>query len=160
MAEIDYVFQDSQEVERVTQPGTYNVKVIGFEIKQTKGGDPYFRFRLETEDGLQMTSNVIDIPDLNDPDKPKRMDFVLKALDMAEGLTKGSKVRFKEKYFIGRKATVDVVLCKENERGIRYPEVRRWNKYEGNNVSNASHDASQPQALKPVPAKPVNDYWD
>jgi len=71
---------------------------------------------------------------------------------MVEGLKKGSKVRFKEEYFIGRKATVDVVLGKENERGLRYPKVRRWNKYEGNNVSNAP----QNQSLKPAS---VDDPW-
>jgi len=155
MAEIDYVFQDSQETQYVDQPGTYNVKVLRFKIEQTKGGDPYYRFTLETEDGLQMNANVVDIPDINNPDKPKKMDFVLKALGMAGGLKKGSRVRFKEEYFIGRRATVDVALGKENERGIRFPEVRKWRKYEEGNVSNPT----QSQALKPVPVEPVNDPW-
>jgi hypothetical protein len=151
MFEIDYVYQDSQEASYITEPGTYDVKVVGTKSDMTKNGDPFIQLFLETADGRQMTSTIVlNPPDLNNPDKPKKMDFVLRALGLTEGVNRGSKVKLRPEYFIGRKATVDVELGKETANGKRYSEVRRWRKFEGNNVSES------PQASKPGP---VDDPW-
>lgn len=119
---IKFTFTDSQPPSYFEQPGDYNITIKSCSGKIVNGND-VLTLTLEDSEGRTIKD------DLFFTEKAAwRIDIVLKATGLAEGMEKGHECDLEPKLFIGRKAKVTVGWedYEKNGEKKRVMKVKRW----------------------------------
>lgn len=152
---IETKFQDSEELEFLKDPGTYDVKVASVEEGLTGSNQDQITVRVSTRDGKSITDTI------QFTEKSQwRVDQFIRALFPESKPEKGETVVISADILKDRKATIEVFLDKyKNDKGEPQErlKVKRWKAIQADAPQTAALVA--PEVPKPAAAPAVSKPW-
>lgn len=121
---IKYTFNDASEAQYITEPGEYQVKIKAAFSKLSTRGHDIIVLTCETDDG------AIIKDELHFTEAASwRIDVLLKAIKLTDGMEKGHEVEIEPDVFVGKTGTIvtgwDNYKSKDGEEK-RIMKIKRW----------------------------------
>lgn len=120
---IKYTFQDSSGVKNFESPGEYDVEIFKAEAKLSRKGDDMISLRFKDGNGCMGQDDLYFTEAAS-----WRVDVLLKALKLTDGIEKGHECEISPQMFLGRKGRVklDWEEYEKDGQTKRIMKVKAW----------------------------------
>ena len=120
---IKHVFKDAGELQYFTEKGEYDIEVYASRQELTPKGDDKIALILKDSEGRQVTDDLLFTEKM-----AWKVDLVLKALRLTEGMEKGHECDITPEIFVGKKARVfiDEETYEKDGQKKSIMKVKRW----------------------------------
>lgn len=153
---IETKFQDSEELEFLTEPGTYDAKITHIDEGLTTDNKDQITVRVTTREG----KSIADVLQFTEKSQ-WRIDQFIRAVFGAGAPNKGENVVLSADWLVGKKVTIETFLDKYKDKTTNEPrerlKIRRWKAIQADAPQTAALVA--PEVPKPAAAPAVSKPW-